>query len=380
MGLYSRNVLTILLFIPILIGLIFSPVFFDISILRAAQAPTSVVVITVCGNGIVNVGETCDDGTNNGRYAYNARDRFCNTSCSGWAQYCGDGILQARYQEECDDNNNVSGDGCNAICKTEPSLPPPVSGGSSYFPSPPQSTKVVLQGRAYPGSKVNVLQDHETSVSLPADLRANFKVEISDITPGVWSFSLWSEDKKGRKSLTYTFTTTVPRGMTTTISGIFLSPTIELDKTDLRKGEPLNILGITAPNSEVEIHFSSLEEIIKKTSTKEDGTYFYAFDTSFLDEGSHTTKAKATASDGLSSSFSQAAAFNILKEGETKEIKTKEKISERVDINNDSKINLIDFSILLYNWGVPKNPVADLNSDGKVNLTDFSILLYNWTG
>jgi len=40
----------------------------------------------------------------------------------------------------------------------------------------------------------------------------------------------------------------------------------------------------------------------------------------------------------------------------------------------------VDFSILLYNWGIPKNPTADLNGDGRVNLTDFSIMLYYWTG
>ena len=50
------------------------------------------------------------------------------------------------------------------------------------------------------------------------------------------------------------------------------------------------------------------------------------------------------------------------------------------DLNNDSRVDLVDFSILLFNWGVPKDPIADLNKDGKVDLVDFSILLYWWTG
>ena len=49
------------------------------------------------------------------------------------------------------------------------------------------------------------------------------------------------------------------------------------------------------------------------------------------------------------------------------------------DLNHDGKVNLIDFSILLFYWGT-NNACADQNHDGKVNLTDFSILLYNWTG
>ena len=49
------------------------------------------------------------------------------------------------------------------------------------------------------------------------------------------------------------------------------------------------------------------------------------------------------------------------------------------DLNGDNKVNLADFSILLYYWGT-SSPLADLNSDGKVDLTDLSILLFNWTG
>ena len=49
------------------------------------------------------------------------------------------------------------------------------------------------------------------------------------------------------------------------------------------------------------------------------------------------------------------------------------------DLNRDGKVNLIDFSIMLFHWGNP-DPVADINEDGTVDLTDFSILLFNWTG
>ncbi|MCB0332316.1 MAG: DUF4215 domain-containing protein, partial [Bdellovibrionales bacterium] len=34
-------------------------------------------------------------------------------------EYCGDGITQAGLGEQCDDGNDVSGDGCNAQCQTE---------------------------------------------------------------------------------------------------------------------------------------------------------------------------------------------------------------------------------------------------------------------
>jgi hypothetical protein len=50
------------------------------------------------------------------------------------------------------------------------------------------------------------------------------------------------------------------------------------------------------------------------------------------------------------------------------------------DFTVDKGVDLVDFSVLLYNWGIPKNPKVDMNQDGIVDLIDFSILLYWWTG
>lgn len=50
------------------------------------------------------------------------------------------------------------------------------------------------------------------------------------------------------------------------------------------------------------------------------------------------------------------------------------------DLNGDKKVDLIDFGILLFNWGVPSNLKADINKDAAVDLVDFAIMLYWWTG
>ena len=52
------------------------------------------------------------------------------------------------------------------------------------------------------------------------------------------------------------------------------------------------------------------------------------------------------------------------------------------DINNDKKVNIVDFSIMLYFWkqSNPSNSCADINKDGIVNLFDFSVMLFWWTG
>ena len=48
------------------------------------------------------------------------------------------------------------------------------------------------------------------------------------------------------------------------------------------------------------------------------------------------------------------------------------------DLNQDGKVNLYDFSIMLFWWSSDYQG-ADLSCDGKVNLSDFSILLSRWT-
>ncbi|MBI1818052.1 MAG: DUF4215 domain-containing protein [Deltaproteobacteria bacterium] len=75
-----------------------------------------------CGNGILDTGEQCDDGST-------ASDDGCSATCvteTGWScsgqpsvctPICGDGLL--RGSEECDDGNTTSGDCCSSTCQIE---------------------------------------------------------------------------------------------------------------------------------------------------------------------------------------------------------------------------------------------------------------------
>ncbi|MEL6545402.1 MAG: hypothetical protein AAFQ82_12300 [Myxococcota bacterium] len=72
----------------------------------------------VCGDGIVDPLELCDDGAQNSD-AWGPTRR-CNTRCDGYAPYCGDAALQGAF-EVCDDGT-VNGDDwtrtarCNSEC------------------------------------------------------------------------------------------------------------------------------------------------------------------------------------------------------------------------------------------------------------------------
>ncbi|MEM9459998.1 MAG: DUF4215 domain-containing protein [Myxococcota bacterium] len=61
-----------------------------------------------CGDGVVALGEQCDDGVNDGGYGE------CGPDCQ-LGEYCGDGILQEAH-EDCDDGNFFDDDECPASC------------------------------------------------------------------------------------------------------------------------------------------------------------------------------------------------------------------------------------------------------------------------
>ncbi len=297
----------------------------------------------VCGNDVQETGESCDGsdliGQNCVTLGYSRGTLSCNDNCTFDTSGC------------------ISGGGGGG-------------GGGGYVP-PVIETKVIIQGKSYPNADITILRDGQVSALIQADSQANFKAELTTLTAGIYTFGVWGKDSDGRKSIIFSFTTSVSSGTITTISGIFLPPTIEIDNISLRKGEILNILGQIAPTSEIDISIHS-SEIIKKTTTDEEGFWDYSLDTTDLDEGTHSTQAKASSLEGLMSTYSQALAFNIGKS-------LIKGVCPDADLNSDDRVNLIDFSILLYWWG-RTNECADQNSNGVVDLADFSIMMYWWTG
>jgi hypothetical protein len=62
---------------------------------------------------------------------------------------------------------------------------------------------------------------------------------------------------------------------------------------------------------------------------------------------------------------------------------TKSTLSEvrhKIDANKDNKIDILDFNILMIQWGNKGiGNVADFNNDGIVDIFDFNLLMVNWT-
>ena len=408
-----RNAASLLTFVGICAALIFSSIYFagDVKDLRVdrlkgfaqetvrravwcpvanAVTVTSTVIVSVCGDAQVSGLEGCDDGINNGLYSSTIAGRNCKPGCSAYAPYCGDAILQVLRSEACDDGNNTAGDGCSADCLVADPQPPPAPPPPPPPPPPTGSglsgtffggqlsglppTRVIVSGTAYPGATVTILRDGVVLGTTNASPAGSFSFLSDTNAAGTATFGVWAEDAALRRSITFTVTLGVTANAATTISGVYLPPTIDIDLSALSQGDTLHVFGTTLPGAHVEVVFDGASTIAASTTASGDGLWSALISTGSLENNAaHTAKAffeHITAGETIRSGYGRAVTFTL---------GTGVASAGSSDLNGDGRINLIDFSILLFHWNTT-NAAADLNGDGKVNLTDFSVLLFNWTG
>jgi hypothetical protein len=244
-------------------------------------------------------------------------------------------------------------------------------GGSS-------STSIELSGWAYPLSHVSLLKDGQLAVTTLAGPDAKFFISIDNLNQGNYTFSIYSEDDALRRSTIFTFPVYITNNITTTISGIFLSPTIGINKSEVRWGDTLTIFGQTVPSSSVTIQVNSEIPHFFNTLAATSGVYLYNLDTSILEFGDHTTKSKSTlVNQNQISPFGELVNFKV----GTENVLVNPDECIPADLNCDGNVNLVDFSIMAY-WYSRINPPThvDLSHDGVITLVDFSIIAYYWTG
>lgn len=394
--------------------------------------PATIKVLMVCGDGFVDpTYEVCDPGSVIFGYLLNTGTSTCqsftdphtglpfvsgilgcSSDCSAYATStcftCGDGYKEG--PEQCDTSdfgeNTCSGfgyttgdalctndcrldlSGCSVVGIDEPRPGETAhsgggggnSGGSAGFipgsKIAPDKTLVVIKGKSYPNSEVRVLIDGAVNAIVKADSKADFRFESGDLTPGLTTFGLWSEDDRGLKSTLLTLTFRVASKSITTVSNVYLSPTIDVDKNRVNKGSDVNIFGKSSPDVDINISVHSEQEKTATTSSTNTGDWSLKFNTKDLSEDFHTAMAiiRFKSADGvIESNYSRSVSFYV---GNNI---TEEAKCGKADLNCDGSVNLVDFSILLYNWG-SADKKSDINEDGKIGLPDFSIMMFYWTG
>jgi len=256
------------------------------------------------------------------------------------------------------------------------------TGSGIYLPYVPLpgAPGVIFVGFAYPNTDVNVLKDGQAVGLIKADAKGVFNGFLSNLTQGTYSFGLWAKDYLGNKSITYSSTFFIQEGTQTTVSDIIIAPSIVVNS---QSSILLNVYGETASLADVEVWLYPKKttavlatEITKASSTADiNGKWSLNIDTSKLKSGQYLVKARASVAGAGTSAFSQVLEYNLNVTAEEKPAGA----CAGGDLNHDGKVNIVDFSILLYNWNTA-DACADQNNSGKVDLIDFSIMMFYWTG
>ena len=270
-----------------------------------------------------------------------------------------------------------------------PIVPPGSGGGSSGNGQPRNGpfrsggpflgkADLLLEGYAIPSSRLTILRDGKKERELNIGGTGAFSQLITDLERGTYTLGLYAVDGVGRKTSTYAPTVSLIANTVNAVRPILISPTISSATTTVGLGESIQLSGLAIPNFPIEVILnkqgqSATGNIIQGSTTPSvGGAWSLSMDTEGLEQGTYEVKARSIMSPREASNFSPLVYVGI---GES----PNPDLGLRADLNKDTKVNITDFSILLFNWAT-SDSVADIDMNGIVNLADFSIMLFYWTG
>ena len=335
----------------ILIAFFLSPLFFlgkiSLDLIAVSAANTTINItskIAICGNNAKEVDEDCDglDLTNKNcqSFGYRYGTLSCSPSC--------DFNLSSCSQDE-----------------------PPIN----YGGNPVSETKVFFRGIAYPQSNVVLMKDGQIASKAVSGSKGEFSMEVSGLSGGNYIFNIYAIDDKGITSSSFVFPLKVIQGETMTIDDVLLAPTIAIDKNEVKKGDDIIVSGQSSPQNDVLIFIDLVNQVTVTSDSR--GSYSYSFNTASLAENDYYIRAKSVKGE----SYSKSVKFIV---GDSN-VPVSDK-SLKGDLNNDGKVNLVDFSIAAYWYDKDITPSFSkvegqrLNDDGRINLVDFSIIAFYWNG
>jgi len=237
--------------------------------------------------------------------------------------------------------------------------------------------RVVISGYAYPNSTVSILVDGKFLNTTKATAAGAYSITLDQIARGVYTFGVYATGPNGIKSSTFSTSFTVTGARTSALSNVNVAPSILVTPNPVNPGETLTASGYALPNATVSLQNGKLRSTIMKdisVTSNASGLWTTTVDTASFSVGTYQIRAKSAQEGGATTNWSEYTFYGV---GKTAEVPI------NADLNRDGKVNLIDFSILLFWWnsnGGDSDPPADINRDSKVSLTDFSIMLFAWTG
>ena len=226
---------------------------------------------------------------------------------------------------------------------------------------------------------MTILVDGYPAVTTRTTGDGQFSGTISAIARGVYTFGVFAVDSQSIKSSTFSTSFSVIGARTSSLSNVHIMPTIKVTPNPADPDSTVTFSGHAIPNSviAIETQRDKTTDGLKTLAANSDGSGAWSLAVPTTGFARDTWKVRAKSSNatlGISSQFSNYTYYGVGAAG---------KKTLNSDLNRDGRVNLVDFSILLFHWntsGGNSNPPADINGDGRVNLTDFSIMIFNWTG
>ena len=221
-----------------------------------------------------------------------------------------------------------------------------------------RDTIVTFQGYAAPNAFITVTRDGSVIGTCSANGIGYFNKSVLAQPAGSHTYAVQAEDVNGLTAPAYSFVLSITLQTETVVSNIMLPTTIEATE-----GTRIKLEGGTVPNGQVTIFIHS-DPVTEQFNAGYTG-YWSHYITSYLANSAHTAYARVLHPFGYQSGNSDTVNFDVT--------------CKIADLNCDGRVDLIDFSILMYYWG-STNPSADINGDNQVDLIDFSIIMYYWEG
>ncbi len=255
-----------------------------------------------------------------------------------------------------------------------PSGPSGGGGGGGLFL---KGGDVTITGSGIPGASLTILKDGKIEKEDQVSVLGTFSNQFTSLERGTYTWGVYMKDPNGNLSSTYNSTIYLIGGTNNIIAPVYLSPTIKAATSTVGLGGTIAISGYAIPLTTVQAIMNKQGDLNSKiitgtTTSNGNGSWKMTLPTDGLTKGTYEVKAQSLINKHDQSNFSPTLYIGV---GQNPNPNFK----NRSDLNRDGKVNLVDFSILLFNWKTA-DAVADINQDGNVNLTDFSIMLSNWTG
>ena len=233
-------------------------------------------------------------------------------------------------------------------------------------------TKIIFSGKAFPGATLGVylMGKEYGQVLIDEEFKTqsdgSFSKEITSPVEERRLYGLLIKDKDGNPAKSKFFTYSLKFNTVVRQENLVFAPSITTNKQVLTRNELLLVSGYAAPGNIVEVLADS--KVVGKTNAEGDGLYKTLINTNDLALRNYKVQARQV----------DSGSGKIGDVSETKLVRISSFSFAHIDFNQDSKINVSDWSIFLSNWSSSDAGIHmrdDLNGDKKIDISDLSVFL-----